>query len=104
MQILSASLAGQEAERKRISLELHDGVLGRLFGSRMGLGYLELNADHKTQQQYQQFLDELQSIEKEIRGVSHQLSGDIVHSQTNFINALKQLLIQKSTLGGLNFS
>ena len=77
MQVLSASLAGQvRDERKRISLELHDGVLGRLFGSRMGLGYLELNADHKTQQQYQQFLDELQSIEKEIRGLSHQLSGE----------------------------
>jgi signal transduction histidine kinase len=74
-------------------------VLGKLFGSRMGLGYLELKTDEETQQQYQQFLQELQNIEKEIREVSHQLSNDISTSETSFVNAVNQLLKEKRKLG-----
>lgn len=103
MEILNANLKGQEAERKRISQELHDGVLSRLFGSRMGLGYLELDGDQETQEQYEKFLEELQHIEKEIRGVSHQLSSDITISETSFINAVNQLLKEKSKLGSFDF-
>ena len=103
MEILSANLSGQEAERKRISQELHDGVLSRLFGSRMGLGYLELDSDKETQSQYQKYLEELQSIEKEIREVSHQLSSDISLSETSFLNAINQLLKEKSELGNFDF-
>ena len=61
-------------ERNRISQELHDGILGRLFGTRMGLGFLDLQGDEKLQQQHQDFLNELQDIEKEIRDVSHKLN------------------------------
>jgi signal transduction histidine kinase len=103
MQVLNANLIGQEEERKRISQELHDGVLGRLFGSRMGLGYLELDGDPQTQEQYQEFLEELQNIEKDIREVSHQLSSDISLSETSFLNAVNQLLKEKSKLGNFEF-
>ncbi|MEQ6124861.1 sensor histidine kinase [Pseudotenacibaculum sp. MALMAid0570] len=103
MQVLNANLKGQEAERKRISQELHDGVLSKLFGSRMGLGYLELDSNAETQSQYQKYLADLHNIEKEIREVSHQLSSDISLSETSFLNAINQLLKEKSTLGKFNF-
>jgi signal transduction histidine kinase len=69
----------------------------------MGLGYLELDGDPQTQEQYQQFLEELQNIEKDIREVSHQLSSDISLSETSFLNAVNQLLKEKSKLGNFEF-
>lgn len=103
MEVLNANIIGQEEERKRISQELHDGVLSRLFASRMGLGYLELDSDFETQNQYQKYLEELQSIEKEIREVSHKLSSNISLSETSFLNAINQLLKGKSKLGNFDF-
>ena len=48
-------------------------------------------------------MEELQSIEKEIREVSHQLSSDISLSETSFLNAVNQLLKEKSKLGNFDF-
>ncbi len=103
IEILNASIKGEEKERKRISQELHDGILGRLFGSRMGLGYLELKADEESQNQYQKFLEELQNIEKEIREVSHKLNNDVTRSEASFINAINQLLREKRHIGDFEF-
>ena len=50
-------------ERNRISEELHDGVLGKLFGTRMNLGFLAIDGDKKTLKQHRFYLDELQTIE-----------------------------------------
>lgn len=86
-------------ERNRISQELHDGILGRLFGTRMGLGFLDLQGDEKLQQQHQDFLNELQDIEKEIRDVSHKLNENFNSSEVNFTSIINQLLKDKSQLG-----
>ncbi len=87
-------------ERNRISEELHDGILGRLFGTRVGLGFLDLQADKDTQEQHQSFLEELQDIEKEIRDVSHKLSDNFNNSEINFTTIIGQLIKDKSALGG----
>ncbi len=90
-------------ERNRISQELHDGILGRLFGTRMGLGFLDLTVDDATKQQHRFFLDELQDIEKEIRDVSHQLNVHFNSAEINFTSIINQLLKDKSTIGGFEF-
>lgn len=87
-------------ERNRISEELHDGILGRLFGTRVGLGFLDLQADEDTQEQHQSFLEELQDIEKEIRDVSHKLNDNFNSSEINFTTIIGQLIKDKSALGG----
>ncbi len=46
-----------EEERKRISEELHDGVLGKLFGIRMNLGLIN---NLERENQFNNYLDELQ--------------------------------------------
>ncbi|MFY0629511.1 MAG: sensor histidine kinase [Flavobacteriaceae bacterium] len=86
-------------ERNRISQELHDGILGRLFGTRMGLGFLDLEGGEASKEQHQSFLDELQDIEKEIRDVSHKLSENFSNSEINFTTIIDQLLKDKSQLG-----
>ncbi|WP_405606100.1 ATP-binding protein [Polaribacter sp. Asnod1-A03] len=91
-------------ERNRISEELHDGVLGKLFGTRMGLGFLNIEGDENTQEKHQYYLNELQDIEKEIRDVSHKLNNDFNSLEINFTNIINQLLIDKSSLGNFEFN
>ncbi|NVK53529.1 MAG: sensor histidine kinase [Flavobacteriaceae bacterium] len=83
-------------ERNRISQELHDGILGKLFGTRMGLGFLDIKGTESTQEKHQSLLDELQQIEKEIRDVSHQLNTNFNSAQINFTSLIKQLALTKA--------
>ena len=75
---------GKLKERKRISEDLHDGVLGNLFGTRIGLGFLDIKGNDKTIKKHQSFLDEMQEIEKEIRTISHELKDELLPSDHNF--------------------
>ncbi len=86
-------------ERNRISEELHDGILGKLFGTRFGLGFLPIKGDDDLLEKHQSYLNELQEIEKEIRDVSHKLSDNFDSSNINFITIIKQLLKDKSEQG-----
>ncbi|MFD0964815.1 ATP-binding protein [Pseudofulvibacter geojedonensis] len=94
---------GKMKERHRISEELHDGVLGKIFGTRMGLGFLDIQADEFTQNQHQKYIDELQEIEKEIRVISHELKNELI-DKANFIQIIEQLLHEQSQVGGFTFS
>jgi len=91
-------------ERNRISEELHDGVLGKLFGTRMNLGFLELKGNKNILEQHQEYLNELQTIEKEIRNVSHKLNDNTDSTQVNFSNIIKEVLESKSKLGNFEYS
>jgi signal transduction histidine kinase len=89
----------REKERNRISEELHDGILGKLFGIRINLGFLNLNGNDDTLKQHESYLKELQGIEKEIREVSHKLNSNVSSSEINFITLLDQLLKIKNNIG-----
>lgn len=90
-------------ERNRISEELHDGVLGKLFGIRVGLGFLDIKGDKSTLQQRQSFLEELKIIEKEIREVSHKLSNNLDSTKINFTTIIIQLLKSKCEIGNYDY-
>lgn len=90
-------------ERNRISEELHDGILGKLFGTRFGLGFLPIKGDDDLLEKHQSYLNELQEIEKEIRDVSHRLNDNFDSSNINFITIIKQLLEDKSKLGNFEY-
>ena len=89
-------------ERDRIAQELHDGVLSKLFGTRLGLGFLNLKGDRDELHKHQHLLNELQQIEKEIRNVSHKLSYKINESD-NFKLLLIDLLEEKSNIGNFEY-
>lgn len=78
-------------EKKRISEELHDGVLGRLFGTRLSLDSLNLNNSPEAIKTRSQYIDELKTIEEDIRKVSHELNTDFV-SGSGFIDIIKTLV------------
>jgi len=94
---------GRIQERVRISHELHDGILARLFSVRIGLGFLNVLDSNKEKEQYDSFMKELQLVEKEIRTLSHDLKNDDLSSKKDFTILLSELLEEQSRLGGFRF-
>ncbi|MHB1147137.1 MAG: tetratricopeptide repeat-containing sensor histidine kinase [Lutibacter sp.] len=94
---------GRLKERQRISEDLHDGVLGKIFGTRLALGFLNINGDDETITKHKLYVDELQNIEKEIRTISHELKNEILSSQTDFIKIVEKLLETQSEISGFDF-
>jgi two-component system NarL family sensor kinase len=90
-------------ERNRIAEELHDGILGKLFGTRVGLGFLEIKGDKNLKKQHQLFLEELQIIEKEIREVSHKLSDNFDSTQISFTTIIHQLIESKCKIANFKY-
>jgi signal transduction histidine kinase len=87
-------------EKKRISEELHDGVLGRLFGTRLSLDSLNMSNSEEAIKTRGQYINELQNIEQDIRKVSHELNTDFV-SGSGFIDIIKTLVETQSTVYNL---
>lgn len=83
---------GRSSERTRISEELHDGILGSMYGTRMGLGFLEIEGNNAAKIKLEEYLNEMLQIEKEVRAVSHALQSKILNSQSNFVNTIETYL------------
>jgi len=94
---------GRLKERHRISEDLHDSVLGKIFGTRIGLGFLKINGDKGAIKKHQFFINELQNIEKEIRTISHELKNEILSSKEDFFKIIDGLIEQKSNLGKFEY-
>ncbi|MBA6153145.1 tetratricopeptide repeat-containing sensor histidine kinase [Gelidibacter maritimus] len=78
-------------EKRRISQELHDGVLGRLFGARLSLDSYNLNDGKEAAQVRSKYISELKIIEEDIRKISHDLNTDFV-AGSKFMDILKVLI------------
>jgi len=82
---------GRTHEKKRISEELHDGILGKLFGTRLSLDSLNMVNTPEAVKTREKYLHGLKNIEEEIRKISHDLSNDFV-SDSNFIDIIDTLI------------
>jgi len=91
---------GRIQERLRISEELHDGILAKLFSVRIGMGVLFLKNEEKGDFKHEVFMKELQVLEKEIRTLSHALKDDELSAKKDFPILLQELLEEQSKLGG----
>ncbi len=83
------------SEKKRISKELHDGILGRLFGTRLSLDSFNFSEGKDAISKRAKYISELKIIEDDIRKVSHDLSTDFV-SGSGFMDIVSEL-IEKQT-------
>ncbi len=88
----------RQAEKKRIAQELHDGVLGRLFGTRMNLGVLNTKSDEKAIAERIAYIDELKSVEQEIREISHDLSAEKAAIFNNFVLMVSNFIATQRTV------
>ncbi len=93
---------GRTQEKKRISEELHDGILGRLFGTRLSLDSLNENIDEDTVKNRSEYIKELKVIEEEIRKISHDLNTDLV-SGSGFFDIIKALVKNQTKAYNLKY-
>jgi signal transduction histidine kinase len=84
-------------EKKRIAQELHDGVLGRLFGARLNLDSLNKFSDHESINNRFNYLNELKNIEQDIREISHDLNREKYVLINNFIAIVNNLLEEQKS-------
>jgi len=84
-------------EQKRISEELHDGVLGKMLGARMVLTGLNKKTSSEAITERSSAISALKGVENEIRSISHELSHSAYRRIHNFVNSIEGLL--QSTKG-----
>ncbi len=83
---------GKQAEQKRISEELHDGILGEMNGIRMVLLGLNKKADTDAVNMRGEAIEKLQGVQEEIRTISHELNDASYQKFHNFIISIEDLL------------
>ena len=84
-------------EKKRLARDLHDGVLGRMFGLRLNLDSLNSSTDPDAPQKRQELLNELKTIEQDIREISHDLNREKLVLINNFVSIVHNLLEEQKT-------
>ncbi len=100
---LKLSIA-KELEQNRISKELHDSVMNKLYGARMQLGLLNEYNEEEIKEKRLVYVDLLQEIEQEIRTISHDLHTEINETQFDFTNLLSNLIHLQNEIGFTKFS
>ncbi|GAA4067100.1 sensor histidine kinase [Flavobacterium cheonanense] len=87
---------GKVYEKNRIAKELHDGVLGRMFGLRLNLDGLNKRTDEEAVQERLRYLEELKTIEQDLREISHELSREKFVLINNFVAIVNGLLEEQT--------
>ena len=93
---------GKQSEQKRISEELHDGVLGAMNGIRMVLLGLNGKSDEGAIAMRQDAIEKLKGVQEEIRAISHELSDAAYQKFSNFIASIQDLIKETETSSGLS--
>ncbi len=88
-------------EKNRISREIHEGILGRLFGTRINLENANVLAGVDAVKSRFGYINELKILEDDIRGVSHDLSSDFV-SGSGFMTIVYELIKKQAKAYQLN--
>ncbi|KFF20431.1 tetratricopeptide repeat-containing sensor histidine kinase [Flavobacterium hydatis] len=79
-------------EKKKVAQDLHDGVLGRMFGVRISLDSLDKVDDPTAAVKRKKYLSDLKEIEQDIREISHDLNKEKSELINNFVVIIDKLL------------
>lgn len=93
----------RQGEKKRISQELHDGVMSKLTSTRLNLFILSKKQDEETIQKCLKHIDGIQDIEKEIRNISHDLNRDALLEKDSFQAIVNDLFEEYKNTTNIDF-
>lgn len=88
----------RDKEKKRLAQDLHDGVLGRMFGLRLNLDSLNSSTEPDAVEKRTELLNELKTIEQDIREISHDLNREKLVLINNFVSIVHNLLEEQKSL------
>lgn len=94
---------GKQIEKRRISQELHDGVMGRLSSIRLNLFVLNKKTDQETINKCLEYIKDIQAIEKEIRTIAHDLNKNLFSDSSNFNSIVENLFATIQNHTQINF-
>ncbi len=94
----------KEQEQNRISKELHDSVMNKLYGARMQLGILNDSDVKEIKEKRLIYVDLLQEIEQEIRTISHDLQSDVIDNQFDYVSLFSNIIQLQNEIGVTLFS
>ncbi|MHA7831497.1 MAG: tetratricopeptide repeat-containing sensor histidine kinase [Flagellimonas sp.] len=95
---------GKQLEQKRISEELHDGILSEMLGIRLILSGLNEREDQASIDQRAALIEKLRDLEEEIRTISHELNHAAYKKFHNFIVSLKNMVADIEKSSGISCS
>ena len=94
---------GKSAEKQRISLELHDNVMGNLSGIRVVLWGELFHQGLADKEPFVALLDGIQKIEKEVRNIAHNLNTNMFSGNSSFVEVVKELIIKTENHSAVKF-
>ena len=94
---------GKNMEKQRISLELHDGVMGKLSAVRLNLYALLYKANLIENEDFSLQIDEIQAVEEEIRNIAHDLNSNLFSDNSNFIAIVEELFAKIENHSTIHF-
>ena len=95
---------GRNVEKKRISQELHDGIIGKLASVRMNLFVLSRKNDDETIKNCLVHVEKIKGIENEIQAISRDLAKDIFLSQDSFNIIIEELFKNQVFVSNLDYT
>lgn len=95
----------RQLEKVKIGQELHDSVLGKLFGTRLNLGVLNASQNSDDIEKRNTFIEDLKVIEQEIREISHDLNSEKKSILNNFVLMVSNFIENQKKMYGtiINF-
>jgi len=80
----------RQQEKKRIAREIHDGILGQLFGTRIQLESMNDMDTSSAKEKRFHYLQQLQQVEVELRQISHNMHAEKSNKYDNFVSLVYQ--------------
>jgi signal transduction histidine kinase len=90
-------------EKKRIAMELHDGVMNKLTSTRLNLSVLSFKRDSKTIEHCLPHIEEIKTIENEIRNLTHNLNQKTILGENSYEKLLTDLILELNQISSVNF-
>ncbi len=94
----------RQHEKKRIAIELHDGIMNKLSSTRLNLSILSHRKDAAAIAKCLQYIDDIFQIEQDIRNVSHDLNHDVFKQNDSFSKILEDFITEQNKTGKTHFS
>jgi signal transduction histidine kinase len=95
--------AAKDNEKAKIARELHDGVMNKIYGVRMNLGFFNSKIEKEIIEKRKEYIFELQNIENEIRTISHDLSRKSFLDHNDFNTLLLSLIENQNDISETQF-
>jgi signal transduction histidine kinase len=86
-------------EKQRIAREIHDGVLGRMFGIRYQLDMLNHDNSEESVEQREHYIQSLKGLENDLRGITHDLNSEDLRIIDQFMTIYTNLIEEQRNLG-----